>query len=478
MPRSLVALAAALALASAALLPPAPAVEDQPGGQVEVGFGEADVTPKVDPKGKPVYLAGFGQNRKATGVNDHLFARAVVVRDGKAKVALVSVDVVGLFNEFVQNVRKRLPGFTYVVVSSTHNHEGPDTLGLWGPSPLQSGVDPDYMALLEKQIVRAVTDADAACRPATARIGTVKAPELLHDGRLPIVLHDDLVVLHFQEAKGGKNLGLLVQWNCHPETLGSGNKLVSADYVGYAVKHLRERHGCPVAYFTGTVGGLMTSLHVPIKSAKGEDLKDGTYEKTSRYGELLAAAADKAVAAAKPLALAPVAARSRAVYFPMANKAYVGLSQLGVLPRAAYRWTGDPYEAAPAKEADDPKKTPAVRSEVAHLRLGELDVACIPGEIYPELVLDKVVEKAEPGADFPDAPREPGVYAQLKGPHRMILGLANDEIGYIIPKRQWDDKPPFAYGKKKAQYGEINSLGPETAPILCRAFKELVEGKK
>ena len=105
-------------------------------------------------------------------------------------------------------------------------------------------------------------------------------------------------------------------------------------------------------------------------------------------------------------------------------------------------------------------------------------MACIPGEIYPELVLDRVVEKAEPGADFPDAPREPGIFAQLEGPYRLLIGLANDEIGYIIPKRQWDEKPPFCYGRKTSQYGEVNSLGPETAPILCRAFRELVRGKK
>ena len=57
----------------------------------------------------------------------------------------------------------------------------------------------------------------------------------------------------------------------------------------------------------------------------------------------------------------------------------------------------------------------------------------------------------------------PAVYKQLAGPHRMMIGLANDMIGYIIPKRQWDAKPPYAYKRKAAQYGEINSLGPETA---------------
>ena len=56
----------------------------------------------------------------------------------------------------------------------------------------------------------------------------------------------------------------------------------------------------------------------------------------------------------------------------------------------------------------------------------------------------------------------------------MLIGLANDEVGYIIPKRQWDEKPPYCYGRKSDQYGEVNSLGAETAPLLCEAFKELV----
>ena len=81
------------------------------------------------------------------------------------------------------------------------------------------------------------------------------------------------------------------------------------------------------------------------------------------------------------------------------------------------------------------------------------------------------------GADFPDAPIEPGIYAQMKAPHRMIVGLANDEIGYIIPKRQWDELPPFCYGLKKTQYGEENSLGPDTSPILCEVFRTLIAGK-
>ena len=83
----------------------------------------------------------------------------------------------------------------------------------------------------------------------------------------------------------------------------------------------------------------------------------------------------------------------------------------------------------------------------------------------------------DPGADFPEAAIEPAIYKQMRGPHKMMIGLANDEIGYIIPKRQWDEKPPFCYGRKTSQYGERNSLGPDTAPIVCEAFRKVVKGK-
>ena len=60
--------------------------------------------------------------------------------------------------------------------------------------------------------------------------------------------------------------------------LGGSNTLVSADYVGYTVKHLKEKYKCPVVYLTGTVGGLMTSLHVSIKNEKGEIEESGKKE--------------------------------------------------------------------------------------------------------------------------------------------------------------------------------------------------------
>ena len=76
---------------------------------------------------------------------------------------------------------------------------------------------------------------------------------------------------------------------------------------------------------------------------------------------------------------------------------------------------------------------------------------------------------------FPEAPLEPSIATLLPRKRWLLIGLANDELGYIIPKRQWDAVAPFAYGRTKSQYGEINSCGPEVAPILMRALQARID---
>ena len=154
----------------------------------------------------------------------------------------------------------------------------------------------------------------------------------------------------------------------------------------------------------------------------------------------------------------------------MENKLYLLARQLGVLDREAFLWTGDTDKAKPA----DPRRPDQAAVPCARKWPGCGSATWtsppFPARSTPSWCSDKVQNPPDPAADFPTAPVEPAIYKQLRGPHRMIIGLANDEIGYIIPKRQWDEKPPFCYGRKKSPYGEINSLGPDTAPVLCEAF--------
>jgi len=440
--------------------------------RLAVAFAEADISPTIGKK--PVYMAGFGTDRTATKIHDPIMARAVVLSDGDKTLALVSVDLVGFFLPNVENIRRELKGIDHLVVSSTHNHEGPDTVGLWGASPFQSGVDADYMKRIEETIAKLVGTASKTKVAAKANIGTANGPELLTDNRLPIVKHDELVAVRFESVRDSKTLGILVQWNCHPETLGDKNREITADFVGYTVGYLRKKHNCPVAYFTGTVGGLLTSLKVPLKNDKGESFKDGTFEKAEAYGVAVGKLADKALAAAVDASLVPFDLRVRTILVPVENGLYKLAKTMGVLTRPMFPWLGT---IAPKewKEAADVTKPVGVKTEVAYLKLGELDIAAIPGEIYPELVLGEVQDPPDAGADFPDAPIEPAIYAPLRGKFKMVLGLANDELGYFIPKRQWDVEKPYCYKLKSSQYGEVNSCGPDAAAAVCETFRKLTE---
>jgi hypothetical protein len=91
--------------------------------------------------------------------------------------------------------------------------------------------------------------------------------------------------------------------------------------------------------------------------------------------------------------------------------------------------------------------------------------------MYPELSVGGVERYA--GADFPDAPIETPIKSMLHAQFKMLIGLAGDEIGYIIPKAEWDEKAPYLQNARKAWYGEENSVGPDAAARIAAAIQEL-----
>jgi hypothetical protein len=442
--------------------------------ELKVGFAERDITPDIS---KPVYIAGYGQNRIATGVHDPLFARAVVLDDGNQKIALVCVDLVGLQHPEVLRIRQKLKGFLYVMVSSTHNHEGPDVIGIWGPTPIKSGVDPKYIDLVVSKCAEAVNEAADHLTPVDAAFGEVKDHSLLRDSRQPVVYDDVTRVLRFNAPGTTKPVGILVQVNNHPESLGSDNTQITADFPWSTVKALREKYDCPVAYFTGTVGGLMSNPP-EIPGPDGKPIHDENFAFAEYYGRQFAKICEQAIENATPTTLTPFAVAAKTITAPLENPGYQMARKIGVLPRAGRVWTGDFETVGAEAEASTPADKLAIETEIACLRLGEVHVALIPGEIYPELVYGGFQDPVDAGADYPDAPLETPVMKMLPGEKKMLIGLANDEIGYIIPRRQWDHVPPFAYGRKDSQYGEVNSCGSEIAPILMKALENRVKELK
>ncbi len=446
--------------------------------EIKVGFAQIDVTPKIGDK--PVYIAGFGQNRLAKTAHDPLYARAMVIETAQGKkIGMVSVDIVGLFYDFTLELRSAATGVDQLIVHATHNHNGPDTLGLWGPAFAVSGVDKTYMAELKTKMVQVVREAATRLKPCKVRAASIDAGEYLRDSREPFLPQPELTVLAFdeaaQETAGAKGAvhGFLLHWNCHPETVPSEGSEITADFVGPAMAVLEKKLGCKGIYLTGTVGGLMTTIGVQVKTKEGKVLKDASFEKMEAIGKGLGEKALLALEKAEVVNVGPVVHKSKVVMFPVDNPMFKLGWKLGTLGRPAYE-ESSPGQYAEVKPADGGTKRLWMKTEVGLLQLGDIDLLLIPGEIYPELVLGKIQDPVDPGADYPDAPVEPGLFPMLSGKFKMIVGLANDEIGYIIPKRQWDEKAPYCYKRTKAQYGEINSMGSETAPRLSGAVKELL----
>ena len=108
------------------------------------GFSKVCISPPI---GAP--LAGFAARQGVSeGIHDDLFARALVLANGEAVVALVSVDLLALSGDFIKRVREAIQRRTSidpssVMIASTHTHAGPVTITTFF-NPEES-VDSAYM---------------------------------------------------------------------------------------------------------------------------------------------------------------------------------------------------------------------------------------------------------------------------------------------------------------------------------------------
>jgi hypothetical protein len=439
---------------------------------LRVGFGRIKINPDLSDPKRPVWVAGFGQKRAATGIHDDIWAIACVVDDGHARLGMVALDAIGFFHDDVVAVRRACAEewkLDYVVVSSTHNHSTPDLMGLWGPKPLQSGVDPRYREQVIAAAAKALGDAVAALQPARFALHELSMPAdgLVADTRKPIVFDPDVRVMHFTSITNESTIGTVVGWANHPETPWSKNTEITADFCGFlreALEHGVHHQGRELAaglggihlYVNGAVGGLMTTHpSVTVRDPYLQhDYKTPSHEKSRAVGHQLAARILPALHEANVARydFAPIGVRARTIEMPIDNKLFLAAAYLGVIDRGHVRW----------------KK---MRTEVALLSIGEASIACVPGEIYPEIINGGI--ERPPGADFDIEPVEvPPLRALMPGRVKFVFGLANDELGYLIPKSEWDVEPPFLYASNGV-YGEVNSCGPDAGRIIHAALAEL-----
>src|SRR5437879_7238708 len=151
------------------------------GPQIRAGAARAEVTPDIKKHG-PVYMAGFGNNRIATGIHDQLDARCLALSAANQTLVLCGVDSIGLFADDVEQIRadvkkrlatqkKNTAGSVSVVVAATHDHQAPDTMGLWGPAEGQSGINEAYNSFVVERTAQAAAEAVRRLKPAIVIMG-------------------------------------------------------------------------------------------------------------------------------------------------------------------------------------------------------------------------------------------------------------------------------------------------------------------
>jgi hypothetical protein len=423
--------------------------------QLQVGAGSSVITPDLDKHG-PVYMAGFGHNRRATGVHDDLYTRCMAFRANGEPLVLCGVDSIGLFLDDVEKVRKQVPG--RAVIASTHVHQAPDTLGLWGPAAGQSGISEAYNQFVTGRTVEAARQAIKSLRPARVKLAKVHDPELdtfIHDRRPP-VRHDSDLVLLWAEDLDGKPIGTLVNWANHPETLGSSNTLITSDYPAYLRTRLEELLGGAAVFINGAVGGMQSPLGAKLPQP------ENSFQRAGHIGRRVAEIGAKAVKESAAAVIGEILFRESVVQIPVANQNFQLAAKAGL------------FRGRKQMDANNRMRTLVGYARFSNEDKPVLEIALIPGEMYPELSVGGIERYS--GADFPDAPLEPAVKQRMSAPYRMLFGLANDELGYIIPKAEWDQTAPWLQDAGKRWYGEVNSTGPEAAPIINGAFADLVQG--
>lgn len=460
------------------------------------------------------FLAGFfhhGPYYTSTGVHDPLWARALVLEQGATTLAIVALDVVGLLYPEVVQIRERVAdlGLTQVIVAATHTHGGVDTLGLWGPNFSIDGKDPRTMAHIRSQTERAIRLAWAARRPARLTWGKGRPLSrfgvLINDLRDPVVIDDELRVMRADDLEG-KTIATLINWSPHPETVGAGSSLITSDFPHYLRKGVEEGGfsigwrraegiGGVAIYVSGSVGGLLTPLRIPIRDEEGEAIPERSWSKAQRIGELAAWTALEALREQTLRPIVRIALRSKTLFVPFDNLFLRGLYEKGLFQRETYR------DGKPAG-----KKGADLLTEVNVINFhGTEGIAAqfitLPGEPFPETTLGgHLTEKRRCWAytgrkrglggsgkeriapAHPDIAPEPVLGEKMAGDYRFMIGLGNDELGYIIPANDFVPpqlKPKLRHGTDRCgdddHYEEIVSAGSQMAPKVVEALLALLE---
>ena len=281
----------------------------------EFGFYEKEITPPLG-----CGIPGYFSLRRGTDVLDRLYARAVVIKEGEEKVAVLSVDGLHPKTDICALITDRITEFTgiprkNIMVAFTHSHTGiPFRFeGIaFEDDEICAKNTQGYPEIFAKLAADCVTLADKRLRPAVPHFGMGEvegisfcrdyfmknstprtnpprqSPDIIgsvteSDKELPVLMIKD---------EEGKPFGAILGFACHADCV-SGEKL-SGDYVSVLTKELKKMYGeeFVTVFLLGCAGDVN---HFDV--SKASDAPDHYV----KMGKKLAGEAVKTAAFAAPL---------------------------------------------------------------------------------------------------------------------------------------------------------------------------------
>jgi hypothetical protein len=431
-------LARSTAIGSAAALGvqlPSARAGDAPDGDVlpfRAGVGVAEITPPLEVG--ILMSSGRQLSEPFEGVRLPLYAKAVVVENRQRRIALVTLDLLGLAGEAVGGMagfRRRVVAAADgavaaddLVLTSTHTHSGPESIAL---SDLYHEEHfRKWAGHLGRQIGAAVKDAAASLQPSRLMVGSCLVPDLAVNRRIETTrgiasvrrelppetvigpegpIDDQLRVAAFVD-RSEKPFAILVNYTAHP-VLEMCIKQVSPDYPGEMCLELERRHPETVAlFFQGACG----NINPPTMERSAANAHE--------YGQRLARHVETCLGNLKPVDGDQVALRWQTLK----------------LPRRAL--TGKP-------------ETDPLETRIGAARIGAAAFVFLPGEPFVELAL--------------------AIRAALPWEFTSVAGYADDYIGYIPTDRAFEN------GGYETGPGRWSRLAPGSEPIVRREAIKLLE---
>ena len=238
-------------------------------------------------------LAGFAaRDGLSDGVHRDLMSHCLVLMKGGEKICIISNDLMEVGIETADEIRSAISAqsglpLDHILMHCIHTHSAPRTGG-WCAKEGQ----PNYAyaqkvrRVVVENAVAAIAD-DAAFRPFEMEFGQGRSDINYNRCDKDGFCNKDAYVLRLVDPKTRKPIVSMVNYSCHPVSLGPGSYKVSTDFPGFSCDSLSKAWGGEVVHFTSASGNADPAYGIKkdVEAAErngwqlATDLKDITFQK-------------------------------------------------------------------------------------------------------------------------------------------------------------------------------------------------------